>query len=247
MAGIFACLVATASPAETKQNTSSTPAKEVWAVGSQDGFPPFNYTFNGRYTGIDVDIINEAAASIGVILEHKPMPWKRALLGLETGSLDVAFQLAPTPERFEKWHMIGPFRSTRTVFMTLVDSPLSDITDVSQLDGLIVGVVDGFSYQTAFDANPDIDREASPDDFTNVRKLLLGRSDVIVGGYATLAYVASELNARDEVRFIPTPLAVRSRYIGMRRDKAGTERAQRLQQALDEMKSSGRLLESIQA
>ncbi|MEP4035560.1 transporter substrate-binding domain-containing protein [Pseudophaeobacter sp.] len=214
---------------------------ETWVAGSMEGFAPFNYSVGDEYAGIDVQIMNEAAARIGVELEHRPMPWKRVLLAFESGELDVIFQLAPSPERFANWHMVGPLRRTRTVFVTTSDSPIQDITELEDLEGLMVGVVAGFIYEEAFDNHPDLLREESLDDFTNIRKLLLGRSDLVVGGYATLLYVASELNALEKLRFLPTPLSEYSRYVGFPRTPRGKEMAERLQKELNLMQASGRM------
>lgn len=219
---------------------------ESWVVGSMEGFAPFNYTVGEEYVGIDVQILNEAAQSIGVVLNHQPLPWNRALLDFQIGNLDALFQLAPTPERFDKWHMVGPLRRTRTVFVTHKDSLLQDVRSLDDLEGLVVGVVAGFTYEDRFDHHPDLAREVSKDDFTNIRKLLLGRSDVIVGGYATLSHVAEELNASDMLRFLPTPLVEQDRYIAFPRDERGAGQAVRLQEALEQMHRAGRIEDIVQ-
>ncbi|SMX29324.1 Cystine-binding periplasmic protein precursor [Pelagimonas phthalicica] len=220
---------------------------ESWNVGSQDAFEPFNYTKDGIYMGIDVQILNEAANMVGVTLKHHPSPWKRALLDFEAGHLDAVFQITPTAERFKKWNMVGPFRKTRTVFLTKTDSPFQDIQSVDDLDGHVVGVVAGFTYESRFDSHPGITREASKDDYTNVRKLLLGRAEIVVGGYATLAHVVRELNATDELRFLPTALIEQDRYIVFRRGEVGDSQAQRMQEALEQMQASGRIQDIIQS
>lgn len=235
--GVLLCAIALAG----------TSKAESWIVGSMEGFAPFNYTVDGQYGGIDVQILDEAARAIGVELDHRPLPWNRALLDFQLGNLDAVFQLAPTPERFEKWHMVGPLRRTRTVFVTRQDSPIDDIRALDDLDGLIVGVVAGFTYEEQFDHHPDLTREMSKDDFTNIRKLLLGRSDVIVGGYATLVHVANTLNAQDKLRFLPTPLVEQERYIAFPRDERGRAQAERLQTAIEGMHTSGRIQEIVQA
>lgn len=212
---------------------------EVWTVGSQEDFVPYNYTQGQDYTGIDVEILETASNSIGVTLEHFPTSWRRALLEFDSGNLDAIFQLTPTPERFRKWHMVGPLRTTKTVFMVRKDSTLNDVGDLTDLLDLVVGVVAGFTYGHEFDTDDRIVKEQSVDDFTNVRKLLLGRSDVIVGGRETLTYVARELNAQDKLRLLPTPLVETARYIAFRRTPDGALKAERLQAELNRMTKEG--------
>ncbi len=228
-------------------NIASIGAAETWKVGSQEDFVPFNYVENGKYVGIDVEILHTAVDAIGVTLDHRPTSWRRALLDFGAGKLDAIFQLTPTPERFDNWHMVGPLRTTQTVFMTRANSAVDDIHDLSDLSGLIVGAVAGYTYGHAFDNDDTIFKEPSVDDFTNVRKLLLGRSDIVVGGFETLKYVVNELNAQDKVRFLATPLVVRDRYIAFQRTPDGYAKAQRLQEQLDLMHSEGIIPEIIQS
>lgn len=212
---------------------------EVWVVGSQDGFAPYNYLENGRYTGIDVEILRSAAESMGVTLEHVPTTWRRALLDFDAGRYDALFQLTPTDERFRSWHMVGPLRTTQTVFMTRADTDIEDIKALSDLEEMVLGVVASYAYAPELDNDTTIAKEVSVDDFANVRKLLLGRSDVVVGGRASLKYVVRELNAQDKVRFLPTPLVVSNRYIAFQRTPEGYTKAQRMQVELDRMRTDG--------
>lgn len=216
---------------------------ETWVMGAMEDFAPFNHVVDGDFIGIDVQIMDEAAALIGVELDHRPVPWKRMLLDFEAGKFDGVFQLTPTQARFEKWHLAGPMRTTRSVFITRNDSPIEDIRSRADLEGLVVGLVAGFTYEEEFDRDPGIRREMSHDDFNNIRKLLLGRSDVIVGGHATIAYTARELNAWDKLRVLPTPLVELGRYAAFPRTPEGAEKARRLQQALDRLHDSGRIEE----
>ncbi|MBO9474828.1 amino acid ABC transporter substrate-binding protein [Shimia sp. R10_1] len=226
-------------------SSASSIDAETWIVGSMEGFAPFNYSVGGEYRGIDVEILNEAADKLNIELEHRPLPWNRALLDFSAGNLDAIFQLAPTSERFEKWNMVGPMRRTKTVYVTLAESPIVDIRSLADLDGLIVGVVSGFTYENAFDRSPDIVREMSKDDYTNILKLMLGRSDVIVGGHATLTHVIDEMGLNEKLRFLPTPLVEQGRYIAFPRNRAGDEMAGLLQKALNDMQISGRIEEII--
>ncbi|WP_058316576.1 substrate-binding periplasmic protein [Cognatishimia activa] len=215
---------------------------ETWVVGSQKDVPPFNYfDAQGTYVGIDVDILEEAAALAGVTLAHRPMPWRRALLDFESGQLDAVFQLTPTPERFAKWNMVGPLRSTRTVFITRVGSSIEDIETVNDLNGHVLGTVAGYTYGHEIDEDTNLNKEISTDDYGNVRKLLLGRVDVIVGGQTTLLSVIDDLKARDKIRILPTPLVIRDRFIAFPKDDRGSAMAKRMQTALDELRLKGRI------
>lgn len=206
-----------------------------------DEFAPYNYLDHGRFVGADIDILADAALRLGIRMNFVPLPWRRALLAPGMGEADGLFQLAPTPERFRSWLMVGPLRTTRLVFVVMADSPLHDFTGLAALAGLSVGVVNGFTYTPAFDGSSHFRHEGSVDDETGLRKLLLRRADVVVGGEANLRHAMRKLAVENRVRVLPTALDVRGRYVGFPRTAAGGEKAERLGIVLRAMHAEGRI------
>lgn len=209
-------------------------------VGMEE-FPPYNYMNKGRFVGADIDILTEAAMRLGIGMRFVPLPWRRALLAPDMGEADGLFQLTPTPERYRSWLMTGPLRATRMVFVVMADAPLRDFTNLDDLSGLSVGVVDGFSYTPGFDVATHFRHEGSVDDETSLRKLLLHRADVIVGGEANLRHAMRKLAVRDRVRTLPTALDIQGRYVGFSRTPAGQEKSDRLGAVLTRMHTEGRI------
>ena len=109
------------------------------------------------------------------------------------------------------------------------------------LGGQVVGTVDGFTYGPDFDRADGFIREGSKDDETSLRKLLLGRATVILGGEANLLHAAATLGVRDRVRILPTALEEQPRYAAFRRDRAGAEKTALLQPVLARMTEDGRI------
>ncbi|REG29150.1 amino acid ABC transporter substrate-binding protein (PAAT family) [Paracoccus versutus] len=214
---------------------------ETWTMVGMDEFAPYNYLDSGRFVGADIDILGDAALRLGIGMRFVPLPWRRALLAPGMGEADGLFQLAPTPERFRNWLMVGPLRTTRLVFVVMADSPLRDFAGLGALAGYSVGVVDGFTYTPAFDASTHFLHEGSVDDETSLRKLLLRRADVVVGGEANLRHAMRKLAVEDRVRVLPTALDVRGRYVGFPRSDAGRDKAERLGAVLRRMHAEGRI------
>lgn len=202
-------------------------------------FPPYNYRRKGRLIGADVDILNAAARRMGITMQMIPLPWPRALLALDMAEADALFQLNATPRRTRDWHMIGPLRMTRLVFCTRNASPVADIAKVDDLRGLSVGVVRGFTYTREFDTAESFHREGSFDDATSLRKLLLNRVDLVLGGEANIRWALRQLGAGDHLRILPTAFAVQPRFVGFSRDAAGTRKARHMQQTLTAMTNEG--------
>ncbi|WP_311758127.1 substrate-binding periplasmic protein [Paracoccus broussonetiae] len=213
----------------------------AWRMVAMDYFPPYNYVSGGRFMGIDVDIMAEAARDMGVRIEFVPLPWRRSLMAFQSGEVDGMFQLAPTAQRFRDWQMVGPMRSTRVVLATLAGSGVQDFTGIADLRGRVIGTVNGFTYTPEFNTAPHFTREGSVDDETSLRKLLLGRVELIVGGQPNILHAADKLGMRDAIRILPTPLDVQPRYTGFLRDPARLEKAALLQDSLARMQMDGRI------
>lgn len=214
---------------------------EPWRLVAQDYFAPYNYVSDGKFIGVDIDILNAAARDMGVVIDFVPLPWRRALMAFQSGDTDGMFQLAPTPQRFRDWSMVGPLRSTRLVFAVMADSGIADFDDVPGLAGRTIGVVNGFTYTPDFNAGRHFIREGSVDDETGLRKMLMGRVQMVVGGQMNLRFAIDSLGVRDAIRILPTPLDVQPRYVGFLRDPERLEKAAMLQHALARMQRDGRI------
>ncbi|MBB1490687.1 transporter substrate-binding domain-containing protein [Paracoccus sp. MC1854] len=243
MAGLASAGLAAAGLAAPHVAAASS---REWSMIAMEHFPPYNHLKGGELVGLDIDILTEAARELGITMRMLPLPWQRAILSFETGAADGLFQLTPTPRRIRHWHMTGPMRMTRLVFMVPAGSGLADIGGLGGLSGQVVGTVNGFTYGAAFDEAGGFIREGSMDDETSLRKLLLGRASVILGGEANLVHAADRLGVRDRVRILPTPLAQQPRYAAFRRDPAGAGKAALLGTVLRQMTDDGRVERILQ-
>ncbi|WP_164882418.1 substrate-binding periplasmic protein [Paenirhodobacter populi] len=214
---------------------------ETWRLLAMEDFAPYNFRQDGRFQGLDIDILNAAAVAMNVRFDYLPLPWHRALLAFDNGQADALFQLTPTEQRSRTWRMVGPLRDTVIVFVTRADSPLRDIRSLNDLRGRAVGVVRGFTYSEAFDRADFFLRESSVDEETNLRKVLLGRCDLAVAGRANVRHVAQRLGLGGMIRILPTPLFREGRYIAFHRTPSGDDRGNRLQRQLDRMHADGQI------
>ena len=214
--------------------------QERWRLYAMEDFPPYSYVAEGRFRGIDVEILDQAAAALGVRLDYAPLPWRRALLAFDINADDGLFQLAPTEERARKWLMVGPIRNTVIVSVVRADSPLAGrFSGLEDLRGRRVGVVRGFTYFEAFDRAGYFVRESSIDERVSLRKLLLGRIDVAVMGRANARHVIRSLAMEKELSVLATPLFREGRYIAFHRNATGLDRSLRLQRELVRLHSNG--------
>lgn len=89
--------------------------------------PPYLYTdsLSGEVSGPDADILRSAAAVVGCEVRFVPLPWKRALLHLKTGELDIVPFARLTNERKEYSYFSVPYRQFAHRLFVATNSPFT--------------------------------------------------------------------------------------------------------------------------
>jgi polar amino acid transport system substrate-binding protein len=143
---------------------------------------------DGKQTGIDRAIMTEVAKRLGLELQSKACPWRRCLLMLETGDIDIMTSIAYTPERAEYAKFIKPAYSTVTpVFYYNRKNPVT-IAHYADLYGLTLGAVVDSRYFEPFDSDERLEKfEANSEDLL-LRMLAAQRVDAMVGSDANADY-----------------------------------------------------------
>ncbi len=227
MVGLLAvALVATSVPARA----------ENWIVASEDYFPPYNFTLRGKRTGMDTEIVEAMLKEIDIYPVHRPMTWPEVVRSHDMNEVDVAFQFFTSDRRLERGHLIGPYRVGATVLMVRSDSEIN-YTRIDDLQGLRIGVVEGFEYTPEFDKSRLFEKGSSSSSVVSFRRLLLGRVDAIVGDLQVLKYLAESEGRMSSVKILPKPLGMMPRYISV--PKLRAEKAERLQAAYEKLKQDG--------
>ncbi|WP_456530570.1 substrate-binding periplasmic protein [Azospirillum argentinense] len=234
---VRACLAGVARLLVAALVLVSAPARaENWTVASEDYFPPYNFTERGKRTGMDTEIVDAMLKDIGVYPVHRPMAWPEVVRAHDENEVDVAFQFFTSPRRLERGHLVGPYRVGATVLMVRSNSEIT-YARIDDLQGLRVGVVDGFEYTPEFDKSPLFERVRSSSNVVSFRRLLLGRVDAIAGDLQVLRYLADSEGRTGSVKILPKPLAMVPRYISV--PKLRAEKAERLQAAYEKLKRDG--------
>lgn len=216
---------------------------ESWIVASEDAFPPYSFTRDGRRAGIDVEIVEAALKAIGVTAQHQALPWSRVIYSIDHDLVDFGFQFVGTAERFARWNMVPLNRMSQTVLALPYQSAF-DYTDLADLRGMTIGVVQGYRYDPAFDQASHFRRESAEDNLLNLRKLVAGRLDAVVGDLLTLHYLARENGLAAQIRYAEKPIAAVPRYAAF--PQARAERAQRFADGMKQITDDGTLAAILQ-
>lgn len=204
-------------------------------------YPPYEYLVDGKPQGMDIEILTEAAKLASIELTFQFAPWARALTMVEKGEVDGIICLNRTPEReaflfFPK----TPLSMERLRVFSTKDSP--DVKSIQELEGKTVGVVNEYEYGAAFDRNPKLTKDVSPDPEIMVKKLNARRFPYAVHNEVSMAYLLKSANASAKACTLvvqESPL-----YIGFsKKSPNGKEFFEKMAAALEKINASGRLSE----
>lgn len=213
-------------------------AAEVWRVLMDDRFPPYSWLDGTRPAGLDTEIVDAVLTRIGVTPRYEAMPWNRVLKRLDLDGYDLAFQFVETPERREKYLLVGPFRMGRTVVMVRRGNPIR-FESVADLTGLRVVTVQGYAYTADFDAATGFTRIPVNDVTLGVRMLAAGRADAMIGDIWSLSGAADTQGLAGQLLILPDSLNEVGRHVIF--PKGQDAKAARFARGLDLIRSDGTL------
>ncbi|WP_088007385.1 transporter substrate-binding domain-containing protein [Indiicoccus explosivorum] len=167
---------------------------EVYKVGIDTTYPPFEYEVDGEYEGIDVDLIRAIAENQGFEIELEPMDFGGIIPALQAGQLDVAIAgMSITDERKEIVDFSEPYFDAGLTLVVHEDN--EEITSLEDLEGKTVAVKNGttgatFAMENADEYGFEVVRfEDSPSMFQEVAN---GGADVLIEDYPVISYAISQ-------------------------------------------------------
>lgn len=159
--------------------TAWVQADEIVSVDEEN--PPFMYRDHGRPVGVYPDLLNEASRRMNHKLQIVALPWKRALMKGEHGESGVG-GLYKSADRLSKYDFSDKIIDEELQIFVRRDQ-IGAFSDLSSLEGKIIGVIRGWSYGAAFDEavkGKKLTVEEVTGDSQNFAKLLAGRVDAVI-------------------------------------------------------------------
>jgi len=215
-------------------------------VASQEALEPKWLRAGGRVTGICPDIM-AAIEKIEPRLRFTGYQRNSRSLsaietGLETGALDVACGLVPSPRRLGIGQPVGkPIYQVRHYLVVRRNDPVTieSDEDLARLGDLVTTQRASVFTERLQAAGVRID-DATDDNRVNLRKILAGHGRFAYINDLTVRYLIHKDGLEDRVRVLPVALGDEPTYfwVGHRADRA---LAPLLGGALDKLKASGEL------
>lgn len=209
-------------------------------------WPPYSGK-NLLNQGLAIDIATTALHRSGYSTQFQLAPWKRALLGTIEGHYDILITTSYSQKRSEKVLYSEPFLTHKVSFIQRSgsDHTFKNLTD---LNGLTVGVIDGYIYEPNFDKANNFVKEKTDSDALALKMLIAGRIDLVIIDNLVAAYTLKQEISIDtqDVEILPNPLNVKKLYIIIRKTKIGHEKIiSDFNQSLLEMRSDGTYAEIL--
>lgn len=111
-------------------------------VGTEAGFKPYEFMEGDKVVGVDMDISQSIADSLGKELEIQNMDFDGALAAVISGKIDFAAAgISVTEERKQSMDFSEPYVDSTEVIVVNKEKPL--VTGAGDLDGKIIGVQQG--------------------------------------------------------------------------------------------------------
>lgn len=119
-------------------------------------FPPYEFTKDGKITGISVDIVKSIFHELGIDYKLVELPWSRALKYIKNGKIDALFEVLWKQKRETFMDYSKEVLMPETAsFFVLASSPIQYTGDMSLLSPYKIGVRQDFSYGSNFDKSVD--------------------------------------------------------------------------------------------
>lgn len=222
---IFTLLVAVAAllllpgtlPGTFALGASACKLRFAWA-----DLPPYqSATADGRPTGIDVELIAEAARRMPCALEWEMVPRMRAIILVQEGKVDALAGVARTAEREQFGIFSQSFRRGRNVLIvrkgTSARYPFRSLTELAE-HSFRVGVTSGTKYSQEYeDLNQ---RGALVDNLIPIQSgdsalamLTRERIDGFLDGYRVAMYRAEQLGVTALIEVHPMRISEHEAYV----------------------------------
>jgi len=144
-----------------------------------EDLPPYNYLDNGKPTGLSTEVVETVLARTGHNPDIQFLPWARAYQIALTQPNTLIYSIARTGDREELFAWVGTIAPFGASLYQRAKAPRLKLQSLSDARVYQVGVYRGDVKESFLRANGFVNLQTTEDDRLNLRKLMLGRIDLI--------------------------------------------------------------------
>lgn len=217
--------------------TTMAESKTLKIVSNE--YPPF-YAKSSVEFGVVSHLAHEALQRADLSFQHDFYPFSRAVLLTKGGYADGIIGLWYRASRTDWVEYSEPLLAVNVVLYKRVQSDIR-FTQLSDLAGHTIGVGRGYANPPSFMA-AGLQTDESSSDSENLKKLFLGRTDLVLISQNVAEYIISQNPEEYEHVFevIGEPLSVELFHFGVSKSREDHKALiKRFNQGLNEMKQDG--------
>jgi len=225
----------------------------LFRVRVSDYAPLYFQDKNGKWTGLDVELADALFNEMSCRSLYEIVPWKRSLMELKRGNLDMMMTLSITEERKKFLNFLGPIRD-EIIALAVSDNSdyhINSLEDFKKFPGKI-GIQMGSFYGDAFDTKYKNDKNfankfyALANDKQNIYRLKANRIFGFFGDRYNLAYKIANDDAFKGIKIHPFFINQAFVYFGFSKKSVSKEMFNRIQKAFDQAKLKGKFEKILQ-
>lgn len=224
--------------ADSSAGSSADATTETLTVGTTGMYKPMNFTADGSLQGYDIDWANAIGDELGMDVEFVEGQLTGLLTGLQGDRYDVVMSsLTITDERKQSIDFSEPYVADGVIATALESN--SKVTDITDLDGLTVGITGGSGYMAAIqEIGGYTELKEYPGAAEAFSDLKAGRIDVYaVGRIPANDFIRSDTSTSDPVVLAGEPLELLPAGVGVK--KGNTELLAKIDSAIAALKADG--------
>ncbi len=199
--------------------------------------PPFNFTDNGKITGLSTEVVVELAKRVGNTGDIEMLPWARAYGLAQQKEGTILYSMTRTEQREDMFKWVGPVAPNTWVFFAKKGSgiTLSSVDDAKKVGK--IGTYKDDSCEIFLKAEGFTNLDSVVNDEQNVPKLMAGRINLWIVGELVGIHRAKAKGVNDQLEKVLTVKDTQL-YIAFNKNTSDEEVA-KWQAALDSMKADG--------
>ncbi len=199
-------------------------------------FEPFEYLENNEVVGIDVDLAQKIADKLSVKLNVKNVSIDSLTFELKNNSCDfVCAGISSTPERSKNLDFSDPYFSASQMIITLKNSPISSVKDLS---GKKVGVQIGTTSDIYCTENKNIAETVRFNKHIDaIQDLLTGKVDAVIAD----DFTADKLVSSSQNKIYKLDQVVSTEEYRVAVAKGNRELLSVINETISDLKGSGEL------
>lgn len=240
-------------PASTTGNSAAgeQPAKKVEAVkkytfGTDATYPPFEFEKDGKYIGIDIDIIHAIGKEEGFEVELKPMNFKGIIPAITAKQIDGAIAgISITEERKQTVSFSEPYFKAGLTLVVREDN--TTIKSPEDLKGKIIAIKKGTTgAKTADELAAKYGAKVNYYDSSPAmyQEVANKNADVTVEDYPVVSYMLST-DTNSKLKIVGERL--NGDYYGIAVGKGNDELLKKINDGLKKLQDNGKLDEIIKS